>query len=369
MPSPNALLRYFALVIFCCFVIAGCKKDDTTTVAPPTNSDIPTDPGGTAPATVINNIVPSGSFAKAANNPSRIQLNLLGIINPSTGLPIQFTANSTVFVTEDTTLKGLKVTAAGGLTSLGADVVFVVDNSGSMSEEADSIAMKIIAFSTFLQASGLNVKVGCVGHGYNSDAHVYGAMNLTTAASLSAYLNRSTGTERTYGFGGTDSARFESAASTFGHSGGGENSIVGIYFADSLFSWRQGANRVYVLFTDEPTQPGGFAQWSTGYLATHWTPAKGTIHTVFSEDTTSYSYTDLQNERPWQLAVITGGTMKFIPSDASGLDLTTLPVTNVLSNSTLVEFISGNPNGTHNVTVTVKTTGADGKTIFQNMTY
>ena len=97
---------------------------------------------------------------------------MLGIIDPTTGNPIHFTLSkggyvtggANLFVTEDTTLQGIKLTSAGSGATLMADVVFVVDNTGSMGEEADSIANKIIAFSNFLAASGLNVRVGCVGY-------------------------------------------------------------------------------------------------------------------------------------------------------------------------------------------------------------
>jgi hypothetical protein len=366
--KPLMLLVAAVLIVSVAFI--SCKKDEGGT-GPGTdpNTDIPANPGGVAPATTINNIVPSAAFARTTGNTSRIRINLLGIINPTTGQPMQFTANQTVFVTEDTVLKGIKVTAAGGTTVLTADVVFVVDNSGSMGQEADSVAAKIIAFANYLQVSGLDVRVGCVGHGYSSDARIYGALDLTTAANLQTYLSRSSGITRTVGFTGADSARFATAASTFGHSGGGENSVVGIFFADSLFSWRSAANRVYVIFTDEPTQPGGFAYWSTEGLCSRWTAGRGTIHTVFSEDTTFTSWTNLYSERPWALSWCTGGTTKFIPSSAAGLDLTTLPVTGALANSSLVEFVSANPNVAHTVTITVKVTGADGKTVFQNITY
>lgn len=370
----------FLLAVGLTVLWVGCKKDESTGPGNPAdNSDIPANPGGVAPATTLNNLTSiGGTFSKAQGNESRIQLSLLGVTNPVSKQLITLTAGSSIWVTEDSVLKGIKITKAGTgkMGALLADVVFVVDNSGTMSQEADSIASKIIAFANYLQASGLSVQVGIVGHAYGSDQAVYGARNLTTPANLSAYLTRSifgspvTGLSRTVGFAGPDSARLASAAPRFSVSGGGENSIIGIAFADSLFGWRLGANRVYVCFTDEPTQPGGLLYWSTDGLIARW-GNKGTIHVVFSEDSTyAGPYARLTAERPWELAVRTGGTVKFIPSTAAGLDLTTLPVTGALASTSLIEFLTSNPNASHNVVITVKDgSTADGKREYRGITY
>ncbi len=354
-----------ALVLSAGVFAAGCKKDEGP-ASSNNNADIPPDPGGSAPATTINNVAPSAAFGKTAGNENRIRINLLGIIDPTTGSPINLIANQTLYVTEDNVLKGIKVSTPTGTATLLADVVFTVDNSGSMGQESDSIAARIIDFVNFLAASGLDLRVGAVGY----DGRVRGAINLTTAAALSAYLNRpgfiSTG--RTRGFSGADSARLETAAATHATGIGGENGIVGVTFADSLFTWRSAAQRVYVNFTDEPTQPNNLVYWSTEGLCARWQPGKGTIHTVYSADTTR-TWTRLLSERPWDLSACTGGTVKFVPATAAGLDLRTLPVTGALASSRLVEFVSANPSGQHTVVITVKTSSADGKTTFSNITY
>lgn len=372
-------VRWFMVpMIVFMLVISGCKKSNSSEPENTDNSDIPANPTTAIPATTVNNIIPSATFTKMPGNENRIQINLLGIINPTTGQTIVFDSNN-LFVVEDGTLKGIKITQVGSGVTLKADVVFIVDNSGSMSEEADSIASKIIAFSNYLQTSGMDVRVGCVGHGYDSDQKVYGALNLTNASSLSAYLNRKKGTSRTVGFSGSDSTQFKSAAATFGPntSAGGENSIVGIMFADTYFSWRSGANRVYVIVTDEPTQPGNVTTWSTEGFRTRWSASKGTIHSVYSveywngsiPDTTKNNWSAGTFERPWTLATLTGGTIKFIHSDATDLDLTQLPVTGALSKSYLIEFLSSNPNISHDVSIIVKLPGADGKATYSNITY
>lgn len=89
-----------ALVLSVGMFAAGCKKDESP-ASSNNNTDIPPDPGGNAPATTINNVAPSATFAKTAGNENRIRINLLGILDPTTGSPISLVANQTLFVTED----------------------------------------------------------------------------------------------------------------------------------------------------------------------------------------------------------------------------------------------------------------------------
>ena len=50
-----------------------------------------------------------------------------------------------------------------------------------------------------------------------------------------------------------------------------------------------------------------------------------------------------------------------VPGDASGLDLSALPVTGALSNSYLIEFLTSGATSAHTVEVTIKENNADGK--------
>ncbi len=357
-------LFIFSVILF----MAGCSKDDNPVT--PGNNDIPADPTNiTVPVTVINNITPTAIFTKASTNPSRIQMNLTGLVNPLTLQPLTLTAQQNLFVTEDGKVKGLKVTKVGSGTTLKADIVFTIDISGSMGEEADSVAGSIIKFAQKLQASGLDVQFGCVG--YYGD--VEGAINFTNAQNLEKFLNRSTGTYRAYGFSGPDSARFEDSAYTFhgNHGTYDENGITGIFFANKFFSWRAGAQKIFINFTDESIQPSNLQEWSTAELCSRLGGA-ATVHTVWSGDSdtaNAYIWTTLQDERPWDLSKCTGGTVVLVPYDATGLDLSTLPVTGALSNSYLVEFMTSNASGTHNVIITIKEQTVDGKREYNNLTY
>lgn len=364
-----------ATLILLTAAIGGCdchSHDVMKPVVPAANSDIPPNPSGPAPAPTRNNLVPTGTFAAGpVGNPNRITLNLLGLLDPS-GAPITLGADH-VWVSEDGGLRGCKITPAADAGALPVDLVFVIDDSSSMSEEADSVAIKVADFAVKLAGSGIDLRAGCVGFGYNSDQKVYGALDLARAADLQTYLTGPgrTGRGRTVGYGGPDAAALLAAAPNYTVSGGGENGIVGIRFADRQFAWRAGANRVYVLFTDEPTQPGGKTDWASARLIQDFAPGsgRGTIHAVFSGDTTAFAWQNFTRERPWMLAAGTGGTRAFIAPNAHDLDLNRLPVTHAIAASSRIEFLSSDASVAHDVEVTVITPTADGRTKFAGVLY
>lgn len=349
-------------VLFAFIFFSSCDSENDADQ----NQDIPKDPTGvTVPTPTKNNVLPTASFSASGQ---RVKVNLLGLIDPTTNQPllVNYDAsnpqNSTIFLQEDGVVKGLKVTKVGAGNILKADVVFLVDNSGSMDDEADSIAASIINFANFLQSSGLDVTFAVVGY----DSYVNGGINFTTAQNLSTFLNRSTGTYRTYQFSGADSAALANRSNAFGNTYG-ENGVLAAIFADSVYSWRAGAQRVFINFTDEPTQSDGIT-WNNA-MGCALLSGKATVHTVFSEDSSSYSsYWSNTDERPWELSKCTGGTIKFIPNNANGLNLKDLPVSGALANSYLVEYISSKTGMAHTVKITVYTSSADGTQTF-NVSY
>ncbi|MBT8382162.1 MAG: VWA domain-containing protein, partial [Ignavibacteria bacterium] len=284
MKKITYIILLMALSIFLMFLYGGC--DEAVTPVEDPNSDIPADPSGiVVPTPTKNNVQPTATFSPQG---SRIKINLQGLIDPTTNQPLvlKYDANnpqnSNIFVDEDGKVKGLKVTKVSSGNILKADIVFVVDNSGSMGEESDSVAASIIEFANFLQASGLDAKFGIVGY----SSSVRGGINFTDAQSISAYLNRDSGTGRTRGFAGTDSASLFTRASTFGNTPG-ENGVLAAIFADSVFNWRSDAQRVFINFTDEPTQSDG-SMWNNA-MGCNLLGGKATVHTVFSNDSTAYS--------------------------------------------------------------------------------
>lgn len=233
------------------------------------------------------------------------------------------------------------------------DIVFLVDNSGSMSEEANAIARDIIDWSKKLSET-LDVRFGCVGY----DGCIRGAMNITTAENLATWLNKSYGTSRTRHFGGDDAEALRTAANQYSVSSSQrENGTSALRFADEQFTFREGANRIYINFTDEGNYVGGKTEFSVEYVNpqnSNWATTQGTIHTVFSDNPNGY----LDGEKPWLMSEYTGGTILYTNYSFTGVNLNDLPVSKAMQNSYIIkftnieDFLDGKP---HAIKITILT--------------
>lgn len=310
-----------------------------------------------------------------------IRLDMTGIQDPDTyewlklfGTGGNGANKQNVWVSVDGEPKGISVynnSDDEGENAIKADVVFLVDNSGSMSEEADAVARDIVDWANTLVSSRLDVRFGCVG--YSEYGSVNGGVDITGVDELREFLNRQgfSGTNRTMEFAGSNQSSLGSAASTYRIGGGDECGVLALRFADERFSFRMGANRIYVNFTDEPNQPAGNKEWSVDYVndQTQWSTSKGTIHTVYS-DNYNYQESKLGEEYPWRLSEYTGGTILYAPSDFSGVTLNTLPVTGAMQNSYVIrftnvaKFMDGKP---HEIKVTILS--EDGRTCAERTFY
>lgn len=292
-------------------------------------------------------------------------LSLTGIQHPQTkewmylygtGLPGQ-----NVWIDVDDKPKANVVTnLEDNATMVENDIIFTVDNSGSMGDEADAIARDITDWAQMLTNKKLNVKFGVVGYG----GYIDGAINLTDASSLKSYLDYSTGVSRTMHFGGSDASTLKSRASNYPKTGSStsdnECGALAIHFADDYFSFRQGANRIYINFTDEPNQPNKNSNYSVDWFKSqsNWPTWKGAVHTVFSAGS-SISETANVREKPWRISEYTGGTTMFINSNASDLQLDKLTVSEAMTHSYTIRFLVPKElfdNHPHTVRITVKST-------------
>ncbi len=232
------------------------------------------------------------------------------------------------------------------------DVVFLVDNSGSMDDEADAIARDLVSWAQSL-TQNFDMKFGCVGY----DGLITGALNMTSYTDLSKYLNRTTGTDRTVGFSGSDASSLRSKKYSYDLASQEECPMAALRYADTYFSFRKDANRIYVNFTDEYNQPDGKSGFSVKYLSSqsNWPTTKGTVHTVYSGSTT-LSESDNYSEKPWRMSDYTGGTTLIANNSFSGVSLHNLPVTDAIRNtyiirfSNIAEFMDGK---SHEVKITI----------------
>lgn len=294
-------------------------------------------------------------------NSSIGRFNLAGIQANGQWLELYGTGaeNQNVWVEINGKQKGIKVINGSEVVSRSrsnspvskakADVIFLVDNSGSMSEEANKVADEIIRWSKELSQT-MDVKFGCVGIDHS---YINGAINITDVTTLSDYLNQGYGTRRTQHFGKymttppADWQQLEAKAAAYNNAGGECGGIM-LHFADENFSFRDGANRFYVYFTDEPNQPGGNAPWSVLSVkddSEHykWDASRGVIYTVYS-GLGSYYYDDphkfqswLYEEDPTLFSTYTGGQILKTTGDFN-ISLSDLPVTGAITQSFIIQF-------------------------------
>ena len=357
------------LMIGSCTKTSGYLGEPDPFLINPIYGNIPFDANAQNNPTVssTNSIIPNLLFYTKQGYDNIVFVDLTGINDPNTQAWLKLfgtnQSNQNIWIEVDNTPKGiLVVNNAGTGNSVKADIVFLVDNSGSMNEEADSVANDIIKWSSKLAQKGLDLRFGCVG--YSEDGSVNGGIDLTTQTNMSQFLNRSgvSGIGRTVGFSGISSTILQNSATTSYKNCTAECGVQALRFADKLFSFRTGANRLYVNFTDEPNQPNGKIDWSVDFLKdqSNWNTAQGTIHTVFSADSTTFKtgsqmWSPLQQERPWLMSKYTGGTILFAPPTFSGVNLDNLPVTGAMSNSYTISFLNTSiiPNGKHTVKITI----------------
>ncbi len=366
-----------ALLILSLMVLGGgtfisCSNEDEAEIPKGNVAGIPSDDLASANPTITssNTVIPNVAYTlEKVEDATIVKLDMTGIQIPSQtkGLKAIGTVeskwlklygtghgNQNIWIELDGVPKGILVENNSDKDinqKIKTDVVFLVDNSGSMGEEANAVARDIMEWSQKLANSNLDVQFGCVG--YNDYGSISGAINLTSEEDLSTYLNRSYGTNRTKGFEGTDAAQLANKASSLGYTRG-ENGVMALRFADENFQFRTGSNRIYVNFTDEPNQPDGKSAWSVEYVKDQlqWPSYKGTVHTVYS----GYDFNENPNyaEYPWKLSEYTGGTVIRTNASFTGVTLDNLPVTGAMENSYVIKLTNIHIDGkSHILKITV----------------
>lgn len=296
-----------------------------------------------------------------------ISINLTGVWNEEAAEWLKLfgtgMTSQNLWVTVDDVPKGVDVynNSAENTKKLIADVVFLVDNSGSMDDEAEAVASSIMEWSSMLSESGLDLRVGCVGYGDSYKA-VDGAINIGTPEEMNLWMqNNGYGTSRTHTFGGADAEDLRDLALGNKYDNGSYNEcgMVALLFAHDNFKFRSGSNRIYVNFTDEPNQPNGLEKWSVERLNPEtgfWQTNYGTVHTVFSDSYTNIDNYLLQSEKPWLMSDYTGGTTLYTDPRFTNFTLKNIPVTGAMQNSYILRitnigsYFDGKE---HKVTITI----------------
>lgn len=327
--------------------MSACDNDGGSAPKKPSVADIPSDALATPNPEVdeITGTMPNIQYSVTEEEGVPvIRLDMTGVQDPETmeWLHLYGTGESeqNIWVEVDGVPKGIKVynTADDSENNhvVPVDMVFLVDNSGSMSEEADAVARDIITWASLLESSGLNIRFGCVGY----DGAINGAINITSVEELSTWLNKSTGTSRTRNFGGDDADRLSRVTEPYRTGGGSSNEcgMAALRYANDHFTFRANANRIYINFTDEPNQPNYNEEYSVEWLPENWTTEMGTIHTVYSEDPNYYNYYDLYQELNDKMSEYTGGTILYTDPYFNNVTLMNLPVSAAMQNSYIIRF-------------------------------
>jgi hypothetical protein len=329
---------FFALVLISSLLgfLSGCRENLSGGELP----EIPPDPSGNLPALTKNNLIPTGSFSTFSGE--RRKLNLSGIVINNYPIDLKGTndAEQNIWIEIDTTNKGILVKKVSRGNLLTADVVFCLDVSGSMpSAVVDSLVNTVARFADIMYNYGLDLEFG--GVGYVGD--IRGVKHLT--GDVANFKNWAHSTK----FIDPVTAVLHP---TYGSSSLSQNAVTAIKYADSAFSWRNGAQRIYILLTDAPISPSSQINWSNEWVINNQ-KGKASVHVVFIGDTAKYTNQwyplNLSNQHPKDLTAATGGSFTLFPETASGLDISKLPITNILSSSHLVEFFS--KSGTRNIRV------------------
>lgn len=200
------------------------------------------------------------------------------------------------------------------------DLVFVIDVSMSMDEERESIVDTLDAFVADLVDAGNDLMLGVVTFRYDN-------------ANPDGYLDLTTDVDAVKGFIGGLSI----------HSGGAstraENGNMGILYAHRNFGWRGDSERVYIVVTDEPFQPGTSGMDADAVVAElKGTPSKLVV-VCPDFDNPSHPYYPLPSgvDDPKDLATRTGGAWCELIAPGY-FDLVDLDVHRVLSDVYTIEY-------------------------------
>ncbi|MCM1452901.1 MAG: VWA domain-containing protein [Clostridium sp.] len=241
------------------------------------------------------------------------------------------------------------------------DVVFLINNSHSMAAEVEHITQQIAAWGESMDQAGIDLRVGVVSYG-EGDVSINAAHDIASVVDIEAFLFGSS-ESLIRGFGGANAVQMEAAAKSEDYYSGYSNecAVVALAFANDNFSFRSNSNRVYVLFTDEPNQPGGAEKWSVDFLrpaSTSWLSQCGTVHSVYGGKL-NFKEQALQTEKPWRLSRFTGGTAQFYSGEFTVAPLSEFIVSSAMRHSYILRFRLDSsyktPGAMHTVRVTVKT--------------
>jgi hypothetical protein len=304
--------------------------------------------------------------------PGTVDLNLNAVIVSGEGINLSGTNVRVKVGTDSSTITSATPVTISFPTVTGKpmDMVFILDNTGSMSDRIIAVKDSIAAFAASLEAAGNDVKFGIVSFGDVSSE----SSNLplpATAAQVSTWL---TSLE---GIVGGDSP---------------ENPLTAVMLAYNSFTWRAAAQKIFVVITDNPCHQVGDGTDYTEFTVASVLAAlsgKATVYAVtpkvgrystypqldpllfpFSVDTTTegdarwladgygwfYGITSTLEYGTVQPYAGTGGKWIELPS-LGNIDLTTLGIVGTVTKAATVRFSYTFESGVYYIFVEIDTNG------------
>lgn len=251
----NILLSLLAVSIVSIAALTGCNNVINVTLAPAMV---------TTPEAVV-----SGS---ATLSGSTVTLNLSSIIVSGEALTGLTSSRFKAYVGTGTDVtKYTEVTpSVTSTTSSKIDMVFILDRTGSMYGTITGCKNSINAFAATLEAAGADVKFGVVAFG-DTDSERMDIALPSTAAQVQTFLATVTAS------GGGD---------------GPENPLDSLMYAFNSYTWRSGAQKVFIILTDATAhQSGDGTTYCTTTLADVQSALSGkaVVYSVSpTEDSNSY---------------------------------------------------------------------------------
>ncbi|MCX5748988.1 MAG: VWA domain-containing protein [Candidatus Saganbacteria bacterium] len=251
----NFLFLLTGIVLLSATVITGCNNTININLAPGMV---------TSPEAVV-----SGAATVSGGT---VTLNLGSIIVSGEALSGLTAANFKIYVGTGTDVtKYTEVTpTVTSTTTSKIDMVFILDRTGSMGRTITGCKNSIVAFASTLDAAGADVKFGVVAFGDTPSEQ----MNIALPAS---------------------STQVQTFLATVTASGGGdgpENPLDSIMYAYNNYTWRAGAQKVFIVLTDACAhQKGDGPDYTTRTLAGVQTSLSGNavVYTVSpTEDSNAY---------------------------------------------------------------------------------
>lgn len=315
-------------------------------------------PGGNNVAITLSEVAPpvtddkytlGGVAVLDPATPDYVQATLNAIISRSDHKPLEGLTDSNFRVFEDGIERKPVTVAPLSTTTSKADVAFIIDTTGSMSEEIAGVRDSVIAFADTLKASKVDVRFSGVAFGDEVRPGTPFTADVTAFNSWVAGLTAD---------GGGDTP---------------ENPLDAT-LASLNYDWRPDAQHIIVVLTDAPAHQADSVTSQTINAVGATLLGNYVVHTISPEGTRAAHSTSNYpsgnapaslpgvtrdpSEDVKRLAEITGGVAAILPVDGN-VDLTKLPIGDAILKGYIVRFRAPRSDRDHHVRILLTVDGVD----------